>query len=70
MRPYRFVLPPLVAALAVAAVLTLGSGDVGAAAGDPVIAAAGDIACDPLHSNFNGGLGTSSSCRHAQHRRT
>jgi hypothetical protein len=30
---------------------------------DPVIAAAGDIACDPTGSNFNGGLGTSSECR-------
>jgi hypothetical protein len=35
----------------------------GTAAGDPVIAAAGDIACDPASGNFNGGLGTSSSCR-------
>jgi hypothetical protein len=33
------------------------------AAGDPVIAAAGDIACDPASSSFNGGLGTSTSCR-------
>jgi hypothetical protein len=29
---------------------------------DPIIAAAGDIACDPLSSNFNGGAGTSSVC--------
>jgi len=29
---------------------------------DPVIAAAGDIACDPASSSFNGGLGSSSSC--------
>src|SRR5215208_5811750 len=36
---------------------------VGPATTDPVIAAAGDIACDPLSSSFNGGLGTSSSCR-------
>ena len=28
----------------------------------PVIAAAGDIACDPSSGSFNGGLGTSSSC--------
>jgi hypothetical protein len=28
-----------------------------------VIVAAGDIACDPSSSSFNGGLGTSSSCR-------
>jgi calcineurin-like phosphoesterase family protein len=33
------------------------------AAGDPVIAAAGDIACDPGDANFNGGNGTSASCR-------
>jgi hypothetical protein len=31
--------------------------------GDPVIAAAGDIACDPTSGSFNGGLGTASSCR-------
>ncbi len=31
--------------------------------GDPVIAAAGDIACDPTASGFNNGKGTSSSCR-------
>ncbi len=30
---------------------------------DPVIAAAGDIACDPASSSFNNGNGTSSSCR-------
>jgi chitodextrinase len=34
-----------------------------AAASDPVIATAGDIACDPTNSNFKGGLGSSSSCR-------
>ena len=34
-----------------------------AAAGDPVIAAAGDIACDPASSVFNNGLGNSTSCR-------
>jgi hypothetical protein len=33
------------------------------AAGDPVIAASGDIACDPANSSFKGGLGTSSQCR-------
>jgi hypothetical protein len=33
------------------------------AASDPVIAAAGDIACDPTSSSFNGGLGSSSNCR-------
>ncbi len=34
-----------------------------AGAADPVIAAAGDIACDPTNGNFNGGNGSSSSCR-------
>jgi len=31
--------------------------------GDPVIVAAGDIACDKDSSSFNGGLGTDTSCR-------
>ena len=30
---------------------------------DPVVAAAGDIACAPSSSYFNGGLGTSTKCR-------
>ena len=34
----------------------------GAATGDPVIAAAGDIACDPTNPSFSGGAGTSSAC--------
>ena len=33
------------------------------AASDPVVAAAGDIACDPANSNFNAGNGASNSCR-------
>jgi len=33
------------------------------AGSDPVIAAAGDIACDPASSSFRGGVGSSSSCR-------
>ncbi len=32
------------------------------AAGDPVIAAAGDIACDPQDPNFNSGNGTTTYC--------
>lgn len=32
-------------------------------AADPVIAAAGDIACDPTDPNFNGGRGTAAGCR-------
>jgi hypothetical protein len=31
--------------------------------GDPVIAAAGDIACDPSSTSFNGGNGTTNYCR-------
>ena len=34
-----------------------------AATGDPVIAAAGNIACDPTNPAFNGGAGTSSACQ-------
>ena len=34
-----------------------------AQAQDPVIAAAGDIACDPADPNFNSGIGTASFCR-------
>lgn len=33
------------------------------AAADPVIAAAGDIACDPSDGSYNGGNGTGSNCR-------
>ena len=36
---------------------------VAASGGDPVIAAAGDIACDPADSKFNGGVGVSNGCR-------
>jgi calcineurin-like phosphoesterase family protein len=32
-------------------------------ASDPVIAAAGDIACDPVSGAFNAGLGTTTQCR-------
>jgi chitodextrinase len=35
------------------------------ATGDPVIAVAGDIACDPANGSFNGGNGTSSACKQA-----
>jgi Tol biopolymer transport system component len=34
-----------------------------AAGTDPVVAAAGDIACDPRDRNFRGGLGTGAFCR-------
>src|SRR6266498_5895584 len=39
------------------------SSGVALAASDPVIAAAGDIACDPTNGSFNNGNGTSGSCR-------
>jgi hypothetical protein len=35
------------------------------AVGDPVIAAAGDIACDPADSDFNGGSGRDGDCEQA-----
>jgi hypothetical protein len=40
----------------------LGHSPVALAASDPVIAAAGDIACDPTNSGFNGGNGVSGFC--------
>jgi hypothetical protein len=43
--------------------LFLGGTTAAAQADDPVIAAAGDIACDPASGGFNGGAGTSTSCR-------
>ena len=35
----------------------------GSAAADPVLYAAGDVACDPLDANFNAGNGTATGCR-------
>jgi hypothetical protein len=34
--------------------------------GDPVVAAVGDMACDPSDPNFNGGLGTATNCAEAR----
>ncbi len=45
------------------ALRTTGAIDPAAAAGDPVIAAAGDIACDPANANWNNGNGNSNACR-------
>jgi hypothetical protein len=50
----------LAAALAAA---VLGSGPGTASASDPVIAAAGDIACDPRSPSFKSGGGTPTECR-------
>ncbi len=41
----------------------IGNSGVALAASDPVIAAAGDIACDPANSVFNSGNGNSNACR-------
>ena len=49
----------LFAALLLALAMSAGT----AQAADPVIAAAGDIACDPTDPNFNGGNGTATNCR-------
>jgi hypothetical protein len=46
---------------AVAAAALLGSAP--AASGDPVVAAAGDIACDPAAAAYNGGTGVKTQCR-------
>jgi acid phosphatase type 7 len=42
---------------------TVSATPLGSTSPDPVIAAAGDIACSPASGDFNGGLGTSSTCR-------
>ena len=52
----------LAAAVALAAALVVA--DAGMAFGaDPVVGAAGDIACDPTDANYNGGAGTATACR-------
>jgi calcineurin-like phosphoesterase family protein len=51
----------LAAAAAVAVAVLLGSAS--AASADPVIAAAGDIACDPAAAAFNAGAGVKTQCR-------
>src|SRR5436305_660142 len=52
-----FALAVLLVASAMAAV-TLSIASKGSATTDPVIGAAGDIACDPGNAAFNGGAGT------------
>jgi len=65
---HRTVWRLLVACLWAAALLPAGvaeAGTMGATAittGDPVVAAAGDIACDPAAAAFNGGNGTATKC--------
>jgi chitodextrinase len=60
------VIAPLLVAAAVVVGLPLHAAGTGSkpasAAEDPVVVAAGDIACDPADANFNGGLGTPWTC--------
>src|SRR5438094_771805 len=49
--------------LALAAALAAAGAAGQARAADPVLAGAGDISCDPLNSNYRGGLGSSAACR-------
>lgn len=52
-----------VALAAAAAALALAGFSSGATVADPVVMAAGDIACDPGNPSFNGGNGTFDKCR-------
>ncbi len=61
----RMARPLLVAAALVALIVAAGmvyGAAPSQASGDPVIVAAGDIACDPASSAFNGGNGTANLC--------
>jgi acid phosphatase type 7 len=53
----------LALSILVAATAILGITATSAVAADPVIAAAGDIACDPADGGYNGGAGTPTRCR-------
>jgi acid phosphatase type 7 len=64
----RVLLAGALVAAAVALVAPSASGGrlaatAGARVADPVIAAAGDVACDPTDPSYNGGKGTSTHCR-------
>jgi hypothetical protein len=52
-----------VVALALACLALVLAGAASARAADPVVFAAGDIACDPDDPSFNGGNGTARACR-------
>ncbi len=52
-----------IACVAIVGALFAHFGAAGASAADPVIAAAGDIACSSSSSNYNGGNGVSDRCR-------
>jgi acid phosphatase type 7 len=57
------VVPGCVLAVGLVLATAAASPPMVSAAGDPVIAAVGDIACDPASPNFNGGAGTPANCR-------
>ena len=60
--PRRLALATVLAATTlVSAALT--SSSPASAAGEPTIALAGDVACDPASAGFNGGAGTDTACR-------
>lgn len=59
--PSRVTLWAVTCALSLSLVGSQGASSV--AQSDPVIAAAGDIACDPLHEDFNDGAGRPGVCR-------
>ena len=60
--PVRRIVAIVAASTFLAASCGNGTSSDPGAGGDPVIAAAGDIACDPADPNFNGGAGTSDAC--------
>lgn len=64
----RHTIVAILVGIAIAATGSVGPGlraDPAGAASDPVIIAAGDIACSPQAPAYNGGKGTSSACRAA-----
>jgi hypothetical protein len=63
LKRFSTVLWFVLATLAAVAAVPVPRATADVSTGDPVIAASGDIACDPSSSNFHGGLGTSSVCR-------
>ena len=68
-KPLKGILPLLTVCVLLASALLLQTAVVDpnslvrAASSDPIIAAAGDIACDPADSTFQGGNGTGLRCR-------
>ncbi len=65
MNKHRLTLQVKLWTLASALVVSLGGspGPSSLAQGSPTIAAAGDIACDPFHEDFNDGMGAQWTCR-------